>query len=330
MEKEIKLIKKDEHKIIYLITSQDGKTIEKILPLEAKSLYLSLMNVDLPIPHIKKIYESQGKLIVDEEYIEALTLDDYKKRQPLTHKQIISIMNQLLDILDVLHHHDPIIVHRDIKPENIYYDGEKIILGDFDIARFYEAKHTVDTTILGSIGYAAPEQFGFSQTSVTTDLYSCGVLLNVLATGYMPSVSLVKGMFRPIVKRATEINPADRYQSAKEMKRSLAYCTLVPVGFRKGKKAWKILASILYVLLFAFTLLLVFSIKKDLFWSMVLVFSFYIWIYFFLFNYANIYDSCLFHKNRYPVIRLFGIILTALLTYFVFLCVFGLLVYGFC
>lgn len=327
MGKDIQLIKKDENKMIYLIQNQEEKTIEKILPLEAKPLYLALMKIKASIPHIKKVYESQGKLIVDEEYIDAPTLEDYIKMQPITRKQIVSIMNQLLEILDALHHHDPIIVHRDIKPENIYYDGEKIILGDFDIARFYEAGHTSDTTALGSIGYAAPEQFGFSQTSVTTDLYACGVLLNVLATGYMPSVSLVKGMFRPIVKRATAIAPKDRYQSAKEMKRSLEYCTLVPVGFRKGKKSYKIIATIIYAILILLSVLVVCSLEKDVFWGALLLFSIYLWIFLFVFNYANVYDFCFLHKSRHVLIRIFGIILTASLTYFIFLCFFGLAMY---
>ena len=216
------------------------------------------------------------------------------------------------------------IIHRDIKPENIYYDGEKIILGDFDIARFYTNKHTVDTTALGSIGYAAPEQFGFSQTTKQTDLYACGVLLNVLATGYMPSVSLVKGMLRPIVKRAIEIDPQDRYQSAQAMQRSLAYCTLIPVGFRHGKKSHKIIASITYILFALLLIMVALSVKKDTFWSVLFMFSLELWFLVFGFNYANVYDFCLFHKNHHRMIRILGILLTTIITYFFFLFLFGL------
>ena len=324
MRKEIQVIKKDDQKIIYLITDQNEKIIEKILPLEAKSLYVALKDIKAYIPRIKKIYESQGRLVVDEEYIEFPTLEDYRKTHPLTRVQIISVMQQLLDILDVLHHHDPMIIHRDIKPENIYYDGEKIILGDFDIARFYTNKHTVDTTALGSIGYAAPEQFGFSQTTKQTDLYACGVLLNVLATGYMPSVSLVKGMLRPIVKRAIEIDPQDRYQSAQAMQRSLAYCTLIPVGFRHGKKSHKIIAGITYILFALLLIMVALSVKKETFWSVLFMFSLELWFLVFGFNYANVYDFCLFHKNHHRMIRILGILLTTIITYFFFLFLFGL------
>ena len=98
MRKEIQVIKKDDQKIIYLITDQNEKIIEKILPLEANPLYVALRDIKTYIPRIKKIYESQGRLIVDEEYIEAPTLATYQQSRPLTRSQIISVMQQLLAV----------------------------------------------------------------------------------------------------------------------------------------------------------------------------------------------------------------------------------------
>ena len=87
-------------------------------------------------------------------------------------------MHQLCECLDTLHTLNPPIIHRDIKPENIIYHDNKVTLLDFGIARFLDSKKSKDTLILGSVGYAAPEQFGFHQSDARTDLYAVGVLCN--------------------------------------------------------------------------------------------------------------------------------------------------------
>ena len=59
MRKEIQVIKKDDQKIIYLITDQNEKIIEKILPLEAKPLYVALRDIKTYIPRIKKFMKAK-------------------------------------------------------------------------------------------------------------------------------------------------------------------------------------------------------------------------------------------------------------------------------
>ena len=121
--------------------------------------------------------------------------------------------------------------------ENIFYKDGKVILFDFDIARFYDPSKTRDTTLLGSVGYAAPEQFGFSQTSVQSDVYSCGKLLQVLLTGRLDQN--VKGRFERIIRKTLNMDPKDRFQSAAQLKAELQEIGWIFPGInnrnRKGK-----------------------------------------------------------------------------------------------
>ena len=65
--------------------------------------------------------------------------------------------------------------------------------------------------MLGTTGFAAPEQYGLSQTDGRADIYSLGVLLNVMLTGEHPSVRLAPGRLGRVVERCTRVNPEKRY-----------------------------------------------------------------------------------------------------------------------
>ena len=84
-------------------------------------------------------------------------------------------------------------VHRDIKPENVILRGSEAVLIDFDASRLYKDESDGDTRILGTTGYAAPEQYGITQSDQRADIYSLGVLLNIMITGEHPSKKLASG-----------------------------------------------------------------------------------------------------------------------------------------
>lgn len=81
--------------------------------------------------------------------------------------------------------------------------------------------HEKDTQFLGTPGYAAPEQFGISQSVSTADIYSMGVLLNTMLTGAHPSVDLPKGALKYIIKKCTRVQINKRYQSANALKKAV-------------------------------------------------------------------------------------------------------------
>ena len=114
--------------------------------------------------------------------------------------------------------HEEGIVHRDIKPENIIITNDGVVkLIDYDIARIDDSAKSSDTTILGTTGYAAPEQYGIAKTDARSDIYSIGILINVMLTGEHPSKKMCSGKWQKIVNKCTRINPDERYQNIREL-----------------------------------------------------------------------------------------------------------------
>ena len=147
--------------------------------------------------------------LILEEYIQGDTLDFLLKDTLFTAKETREIVTQVCQALWVLHSLGAI--HRDVKPDNIILRGDKAVLIDFDAARLYKPEEDTDTQILGTTGFAAPEQYGLSQTDQRTDIFAVGVLINVMLTGKPPSKQLAPGRLGHIVARCTQVNPKNRY-----------------------------------------------------------------------------------------------------------------------
>ncbi len=144
------------------------------------------------LPSIYDYFTEEGRYYLVMSFIEGGTLDDYvqKKGGALPVEKVLQIGIQLATVLSFLHTRKPPIIFRDLKPSNVMRtpDGQ-IYLIDFGIARHFKQGKVKDTAILGSPGYAAPEQYGRSQTSPQTDIYSLGALLHYLLTGLDPSLT---------------------------------------------------------------------------------------------------------------------------------------------
>ena len=161
------------------------------------------------------IYEavSQGEdNLVLEECIEGDTLGFLLEGALFSPKETRKIIIQLCRALWVLH--GLAAVHRDIKPENVILKGSEAVLIDFDAARLHKPEAAADTQILGTTGFAAPEQYGLSQSDTRTDIYSLGVLMNVMLTGQHPSQTLAEGRLGRVIGRCTQVNPEKRYRDA--------------------------------------------------------------------------------------------------------------------
>lgn len=162
-----------------------------------------------------------GRYLVYEEYVQGENLQSIlDARGMLAPEKARHYMEQLCDALTDLHELG--IIHRDVKPENILIGpNDTLCLIDYDIARTIKEEAPRDTRLLGTQGYAAPEQFGFQQTDARTDLYGAGVLYNMMLTGTFPQKKLADGEEGQIIGRCICLDPADRFPSAKALKEAI-------------------------------------------------------------------------------------------------------------
>ena len=184
------------------------------------AVYETLLRVDCPhLPHIYEAAEESGKAAVLEEYIRGDNLAWLLEEMPLTPREARAILLQLCEAVWVLHSLGA--VHRDIKPENVILRGDEAVLIDFDASRIHKPELDTDTRVMGTTGYAAPEQYGIAQTDGRADIYSLGVLLNVMLTREHPSRKLAKGRLGRIIEKCTMTNPRQRYQTVQQLMEAL-------------------------------------------------------------------------------------------------------------
>ena len=157
--------------------------------------------------------------IVLEEYIDALTVSQVMeggKYRPAGAKKIVKAVCRALSVL-----HSFGLVHRDVKPENVMVDKRgRVVLIDFNAARKVSSASR-DTVVMGTVGYASPEQLGILQSDARADIYALGIMLNVMVTGKHPSEKMASGKLGNIVRKCTSLNPDERYQSAEKLANAL-------------------------------------------------------------------------------------------------------------
>ena len=157
----------EKHHIFLVRHRESGKIcVKKILSVYNKTVYDQLKEKPVPgIPKIIALYEENNTLILIEEYISGSTLQHLlDEGSGLSESEIDSYICQLCDIVSRLHSFDPPIIHRDIKPSNVLITPSgNVFLIDFNASRPEIAKDE-DTSLLGTKGYAAPEQYGFGSS----------------------------------------------------------------------------------------------------------------------------------------------------------------------
>lgn len=171
------------------------------------------------LPEIYDVLEMDDGQIVLEEYINGITVAQVMESGKYQYRGARKILSGVCDALTVLHSHG--IVHRDVKPENVMINNSgQVVLVDLNVSRV-ESAASKDTVIMGTVGYASPEQLGLTQTDARTDIYASGVLCNVMLTGQHPSVTIASGKAGRIVRKCTAVNPDERYQTATELRSAL-------------------------------------------------------------------------------------------------------------
>ena len=201
----------------------------------------------LQSPYIVSVYDwgkDADTYYIVMEYLRGTDLKTgIRKHGALDCKKVAQIGSQIAQALSVAHRHD--IIHRDIKPQNIMVQPDgNIKVMDFGIARAKNSHLTQDNSVLGTAHYVSPEQTQGKELGPTTDIYSLGIVMYEAATGQVPfqgddaiSVALkqvneqpkppsqlnpnVDPQLEAIILKCMQKNPADRFQTADELSRTL-------------------------------------------------------------------------------------------------------------
>lgn len=214
------LSRKNGCEVLQLRNKKNGKNlILRSLP-NSLAAYNKLQSIRcVNLPEIYDVLELDDGQIVLEEYIDGITTAQVMEIGKYRYGGAKKVLRGVCDALKVLH--DRGIVHRDVKPENVMIEASgRIVLIDLNASRV-ESNASKDTVILGTVGYASPEQLGLSQTDARTDIYAAGVLYNVMLTGQHPSVAIASGKAGRIVRKCTAVNPKERYQTAEALRSAL-------------------------------------------------------------------------------------------------------------
>ncbi len=232
---EIKLLKQSEKSTVHLVREKNGEQVYVRKLLKGQHPIYQMLQ-DCPHPGLPKIY---GVIVEDDS---TTVIEEYIEGQPsravkLSGAQIRSVVRELCCTLEFLHGKG--IIHRDIKPSNIILteDGHAYLI-DFDAARMPKEDLDQDTRLLGTRGFAPPEQYGFSQTDERADIYALGVTLSQFL-----GEKARKPYYRRIIRKCTNLDPEKRYQSMRQVRRAF---------FRIGRDALCGLAAFFVLILLVY------------------------------------------------------------------------------
>jgi serine/threonine protein kinase len=217
--------------------------VKECLPLEAHmqefldeaEMLAQLQHPQLPqlVDYFTSDMDDKVYLVMD--YIQGPTLQDVFEQQgrELSVDAVVRYALQLCDVLHYLHTFRPRpIIYRDLKPANVMInENDQVRLIDFGVARHFTLGKQADTLQIGTIGFAAPEQFVSAQTDPRSDLYSLGAMMYYLLSGgnYVYTSQAQLAHLRPeLPRKLTDTiemllreQPQDRCQSATEVKHRL-------------------------------------------------------------------------------------------------------------
>ena len=201
------------------------------------------------LPRIVDIIDNGITIYVVMDYIEGESLDKILDEYGAqSEEKVINWAKQLCDALSYLHSQKPPIIYRDMKPANVMLKPEgNIKIIDFGIAREYKEQSLSDTTVLGTKGYAPPEQYS-GQTDARSDIFALGMTMHHLLTGLDPrggeAYAPVR-MWNPelsegieiIIDKCVEPAPENRYQNCEDLLYDLNHPELITQGYKKKQKS---------------------------------------------------------------------------------------------
>lgn len=191
------------------------------------------------VPEFVGEYRNEKYRCILREYIEGISLDKFVTFHHMTEEIIVDTAIKLARIMKALHHSEQVIIHRDIKPQNIIVreDGSLALI-DFGISRIYKKNGISDTVICGTEAFAPPEQYGFLQTDIRSDIYSFGVVLSWMITGRARPIRNPITKLERIAVKCCQFSPSRRYKNDEALLRDLHRATREHVVYtRKVEKA---------------------------------------------------------------------------------------------
>ncbi len=234
--------------------SQDGlspdEETEALAAFQAEAAMLKRL-AHRNLPRVIDIFSDGARHYLVMDFIEGQTLEQRQQAAgggALPEGEVLRWAAQLCSVLIYLHHQRPPVIFRDLKPANIMVtpDGQ-IKLIDFGIARVFQPGRVRDTQVLGTPGFAPPEQYGKSQTDARADVYALGVTLYQLLTGYDPATTpftlppantrnpSLSPHIQAAIQRATQMDREARYPSVADFERDLLHSD--GFVFRTGQRA---------------------------------------------------------------------------------------------
>ena len=180
------------------------------------------------LPDVLECYTRDDELVVVMEYAPGETLQDLVYRVDPSAALARNVFPMLCDAVSELHEDfEPPIIHRDLKPSNVIMSQGGCTIIDFGIAREFKDGAQADTVHFGTRAFAPPEQFGFGQTTVRSDVYALGMLLYFCLTETIPDTGnraswyedqRVPVSLRGVIAKATAFDPQQRYSNVRELK----------------------------------------------------------------------------------------------------------------
>lgn len=335
--KEVGILNEEHHVTIVQHRSSRKICVKKDLSVYNLAVYQYIYHNPIPnLPRIYELLESDGVLTVIEEYVSGDTLSDYLDQHGLlSPEETADIFLKLCQIVSSLHHCNPPIIHRDIKPSNlIITESKEIYLLDINAAKYLSKDKKADTTLLGTHGYAAPEQYGFGSSDQQTDIYALGILLNQMLTGDTQLKVDRSNPFFHIIKKCTRIEASLRYQTIEDLMNDVKPIAgqphtvydraWLPPGFRSGN-LFHIMAAIpayILIIFLCFTLEVKNTAPFYRIIERVLLFIFAMLLIDVNWNYHNLHNLLFFMKSKKLAIQIFGLFLVD----FILFCFFTIII----